>query len=212
MQCSSAAATYTRGLCCQTLFSSSTAAAHITAVPKRAAYSAPLHFPVLCPTQTKRLINNWSAVTCSEFNVARKSLAEQHALQEAVLWSRTPSSNRKAPIPNQAYYCLLGHLYAAARLELMRMGETLHLSQYTPAGPVHGNVSPVIQCSCADWHPAAAPGVPALAYPTVTAWASKCLSRAQQQQHICTGPIWAVASESSCYGCCRVDVLTGSHA
>ena len=88
--------------------------------------------------------------SCSVLNVVRKPLAEQHALQEAVLWSRTPSSNRKAPIPNQAYYCLLGHLYAAARLELMRMGETLHLSQYTPAGPVHGNVSPVIQCSCAD--------------------------------------------------------------
>jgi len=49
----------------------------------------------------------------------------------------------------------------------MRMGETLHLSQYTPAGPVHGNVSPVIQCSCADWG-AAATGVPASVHPTVT--------------------------------------------
>ena len=63
------------------------------------------------------------------------------SLQDTSLWSRTPSAVRKTPIPNQAYYCLLGHLYAAARLELMRMGQTLKLSQYTPAGPAHGNVS-----------------------------------------------------------------------
>ena len=62
-------------------------------------------------------------------------------LQDNSLWSRTPSTNRKTPVPHQAYYCLLGHLYAAARLELMRMGQTLNLSQYTPAGPAHGNVS-----------------------------------------------------------------------
>ncbi len=150
MQCNSAAATYTRDLCCQTLFRSSYAAAHVIALPKRVAYPAPVYLPVLCPIQTQVFVDEWSAVFCSKLNVARKFLAEQHALQEAVLWSRTPSSSRKPPIPNQAYYCLLGHLYAAARLELMRMGDTLHLSQYTPAGPVHGNVSPVIQCSCAD--------------------------------------------------------------
>ena len=63
------------------------------------------------------------------------------SLQDTSLWSRTLSSNRKPPVPHQAYYCLLGHLYAAARLELMRMGQTLNLSQYTPAGPAHGNVS-----------------------------------------------------------------------
>lgn len=62
-------------------------------------------------------------------------------LQDTSLWSRTPTATRKPPIPHQAYYCLLGHLYAAARLELMRMGQSLNLSQHTPAGPAHGNVS-----------------------------------------------------------------------
>lgn len=52
-QCNSTAATYTRGLCCQTLFGSSNAAAHVTAVSKCAAYPAPFHLPVLCPIQTK---------------------------------------------------------------------------------------------------------------------------------------------------------------
>ncbi len=38
------------------------------------------------------------------------------------------------------------------------MGGTLHLSQYTPAGPVHGNVRPVVQTEvllhlvCLHWH------------------------------------------------------------
>ncbi len=57
MQCNSAAATNTRGLCCQTLVSSSDAAAHLTALPKRAAYPAPVYLPVLCPIQTHLLMN-----------------------------------------------------------------------------------------------------------------------------------------------------------
>ena len=69
-------------------------------------------------------------------------------LQDVSLWSRTPSSNRKPPIPHQAYYCQLGHLYSVARLELMRMGQALHLSQHSPAGPVHGNVSALSQTYC----------------------------------------------------------------
>ena len=67
-------------------------------------------------------------------------------LQDTNLWSRTPIAVRKPPIPHQAYHCLLGHLYAAARLELMRMGQILNLSQYTPAGPAHGNVNLLHLC------------------------------------------------------------------
>ena len=73
--------------------------------------------------------------------VLRQHNTAAGVLQDLSLWSRTPSAIRKAPIPHQAYYCLLGHLYAAARLELMRMGHSLNLSHYTPAGPAHGNVS-----------------------------------------------------------------------
>ena len=56
-------------------------------------------------------------------------------------WSRTPSTARPPAVPHKAYFCLLGHLFAAARLELVSMGEQLEFSQYTPVGAVHGNVS-----------------------------------------------------------------------
>ena len=81
------------------------------------------------------------SLICAQKHQPTLPMLTDACLQDTSLWSRTPSAVRKAPIPHQAYYCLLGHLYAAARLELMRMGQTLNLSEYTPAGPAHGNVS-----------------------------------------------------------------------
>ncbi|KAA6429506.1 MAG: TRAPPII tethering factor, partial [Trebouxia sp. A1-2] len=102
--------------------------------------------------------------------------------EEAVLWSRTPSSSRKPPIPNQAYYCLLGHLYAAARLELMRMGETLHLSQHTPAGPVHGNGASPMASRLSSQH-ASHSSTPAHTFSSVgpAAAATSSVSKPEQQ-------------------------------
>lgn len=99
MQCNSAAVTNTRGLCCQTLLSGSDAAAHLTAVPKRAAYSAPVHLPVLFMIQTKLFMNNWSALTCSKVNVARNVLVRTTCLAGSSAVEQNSQQQPQAPNP-----------------------------------------------------------------------------------------------------------------
>ena len=138
MQCNSAAATYTRGLCCQTLFSSIDAAAHLTALPKRAAYSAPVHLPVLCPIQTKRLTNTCSANTCIKFNVAGKVLGRATCLAGSSAVEQNSQQQPQGPNPKPGL--------------LLPAGPPVRSS--TPGAHAHGGdpaPQPVYPCRPCPW-------------------------------------------------------------
>ena len=55
---------------------------------------------------------------------------------------RRPALGREGPSASlRAYYCVLGHLYAAARLELMQMAATLQMEAHLSTSHMRQHVS-----------------------------------------------------------------------
>lgn len=59
---------------------------------------------------------------------------------------RRPALGGEGPSASlRAYYCVLGHLYAAARLELMQMAATLQMEAHLTTSHMRQHVSTLMQ-------------------------------------------------------------------